>query len=157
MVRTRRFARRFLGSRRGGMSVEAALVFALLLVPMMLGLWEGSRLLAARSALSDALTAAVSYLVHRAPERPAQAELQQVARAAVGRPDLMLTVSDLCTCASPAGTGIVHRACSAGCAAGTVPAHHLWLEVARDVTVGFPISLVKATLSLRSHEAVRVE
>lgn len=141
--------------RRGAMSVETALVFAFMLFPLLLGIWEGSRLVVARSALGDAVTAAITLTAHRSPERPTTAELQQAARQAVGDAALTLATADVCICADAAGDSIVVRACGGSCAAGLVPSRFLRLEVARDVTTRFPISLVQETVSLRSTATVR--
>ena len=138
------------------MSVETALVFVFLLVPLLLGIWEGSRLVVARSALGDALTAAVTFMAHRSPDQPTAAEFQQVARQAVGDAHLTLTVADVCVCADAAGGGIVERSCVATCAAGSTPSRYLRLEAGREVTTRFPVSLVQETISLRSASTVRV-
>ena len=141
--------------RCGSLSVEAAIIFSLILIPLMLGVWEGSRLILLRGTLDDAVQSASYFVAQAGSNTPTSAAVTSAARQAVGLPDLAVAVADVCVCSDQNGSSITTRACTASCTGGKIASQHLQITVDRSITAAFPYPFVPQTFALSASATVR--
>ncbi len=155
---------RLLSQDCGSISVEAALVISLILLPLLLGLWDYTTVLSVQARLDEALNAAIEYADASGANATNTAGISQAATSAYGStsPSMAIsgpTLSYYCIAVSPAGTRASGTDAEAGadCGSGEVLATYATLSLA--TTVPLPVSApgLGSTFALSDNATVRVQ
>lgn len=148
---------------RGSVSVEAALVISLVLIPLLLGIWDYASILAVQARLDEALNAAVEYADSSPANATNKTAIANAATTAYGNatPSLALTgptLSYYCIAVSPAGTKASGTAAivNTNCGSGEVLATYATLSLAATVALPVAAPGLGATYPLAETATVRV-
>lgn len=150
--------------RSAAVSVEAALVISLLLLPLLLGLWDYSVVLAVQARLDTALHAAMDYALATEANATDVAGIAQAADNAYGTaapaPTIGTpTLSYYCVATNPAGTMASGQAASAGASCGSDQTLATYVTLSLAATVSLPLSIpgLGDTFPLGDDATIRVE
>ncbi len=147
--------------RRGVVSIEAAIVLALVVLPTVLGLFDLGSALTTRLRVDRALQAGLF-----AAWGISGASTSQLAQAAVagagnsnGGPAVSATASLACICLSPTGTETQGAAasCTGTCGSGLVLGQWATLTTTAAVTLPFPLPGVASPMILTATGTARVQ
>lgn len=150
--------------RCAAISVEAALVISLLLLPLLLGLWDYSVVLAVQARLDTALHAAMDYALATGANATDVSGIAQAASNAYGAsapsPTISTpTLSYYCVSTNPAGTMANGQAASAGASCGNNQTLATYVTLSLAATVALPLSIpgLGDTFPLGDDATIRVE
>lgn len=150
--------------RRASVSVEAALVISLVLLPLLLGLWDYSVVLSVQGRLDTALNAAMDYALATTANAADAQGIEQAANNAYGTagPTPVIgtpTLSYYCISTNPAGTMANGQAASAGASCGSNQTLATYVTLSLAATVSLPLTIpgVGDTFPLGDNATIRVE
>lgn len=148
-----------IADRRGVVSVEAALALALVVLPLLFGMFDLGSALTTRLRVDRALQAGLFGAWGIAGASTTQVAQAAVAGAGTGSPAVSATAAIACYCLSPTATvqGASAVACTATCPAGDVLGDWLSLTTSAPASLAFPIPGLAAALPLSATATVRIQ
>ena len=143
--------------RRAVASVEAALALALVLLPLLLGLFDLGTALTTRVRLDRAVQAGLFYAWGTSGAGTAAIAQAAVAGYGGGKPTLTASAGMACYCLAPTGTRASGTAvaCTDSCPSGEVLGVWLTLTATAPVVLPFPLPGVASPLTLAATSTVR--
>ncbi len=152
-------ARRLLADRRGAIAIEAAIVLALVFVPVTFGLFDLGTALTARLRVDRALQAGLFAAWGVTGASAAQLTQAAIAGAGSGAHSVAATASFACYCLPPtatlaAGTAV---ACTGTCSGGQVLGEWVSLTTSASVGLPFPLPGTPTTVLISSSGTSRVQ
>ncbi|MDE2005487.1 MAG: pilus assembly protein [Rhodospirillales bacterium] len=145
--------------RRGAVAVEAAIVLALVLVPVAFGLLDLGEVLTARLRVDRALQAGL--FAAWAISGPSAAQITQAATAGAGggAHPVAASASFACYCLAPTATLATASAavCSGSCGSGQVLGEWVSLTASASVSLPFPLPGVPGSLTLTASGSSRIQ
>jgi Flp pilus assembly protein TadG len=136
---------RVLAAADGAVAVEAALVLSFL-VPILLCLWDFSRLYEGQANVDEALQDAVTYVMSAGSNATA-AGATSAAQAANGT-SITVSTSTVCYCVSTSTTVPTmptSASCTGSCTGSSVLQHFMKVITTNSVTIPFPVPWISLT------------
>jgi Flp pilus assembly protein TadG len=146
--------------RRGSVTVESALVFTFVLMPMMvLGIGFGLALTAWSQV--NLVEQSVMYMVWNNPATATAAQISSFVQASYGaaKPAVTVNASTACYCIAPTGTRTAGTSvsCSGSCSNGQVLATYLQVTVAATQVLPMSVPLLDNPFVASASGTVRIQ